>query len=212
VDHNTAECVGIHAAKPGTRYEALEPLRQGIRAHFGVIGALVAVGLSVRHDHGSQYTSDAFQDELTFWASNRVLPSSEHQKATAALSASSVLSKSSSSGSGHSRTSRSSAARSKSGPPATTASGSSNDTDSSHRNRPGVDTRRQTWQLDFNQPGVSSTGCATQEWDDSWIQEWPEDDYSQFWHRYSALDMGVKDLTACIVGYYLGARQPSLRL
>lgn len=66
VDHFTAECVGIHAAKPGTRYEALEPVRQGVRGRFGVIGALVAVGLAVRHDHGSQYTSDAFQDELEF--------------------------------------------------------------------------------------------------------------------------------------------------
>jgi transposase InsO family protein len=66
VDHFTAECVGIHAAKPGTRYEALEPLRQGVRARFGPVGSLVAVGLAIRHDHGSQYTSDAFQDELAF--------------------------------------------------------------------------------------------------------------------------------------------------
>ena len=35
VDHYTAECVGIHAARRGTRFEALEPLRQGIAAHFG---------------------------------------------------------------------------------------------------------------------------------------------------------------------------------
>jgi transposase InsO family protein len=66
VDHSTAECVGIHAAKPGTRYEALEPIRQAIRSRFGAIGPDVARGLSVRHDHGSQYTSDAFQDELFF--------------------------------------------------------------------------------------------------------------------------------------------------
>jgi putative transposase len=66
VDHRTAECVGIHAAKPGTRYEALEPIHQGVRSRFGAIAALVAVGLSVRHDHGSQYVSDAFQDQLAF--------------------------------------------------------------------------------------------------------------------------------------------------
>lgn len=66
IDHCTAECVGIHAAKPGTRYEALEPIKQGVRARFGAVGALVAAGLAVRHDHGSQYVSDAFQDELTF--------------------------------------------------------------------------------------------------------------------------------------------------
>lgn len=66
IDHCTAECVGIHAAKPGTRYEALEPLKQGIRARFGAITALIAAGLAIRHDHGSQYMSDAFQEELRF--------------------------------------------------------------------------------------------------------------------------------------------------
>jgi putative transposase len=66
IDHCTAECVGIHAAKPGTRFEALEPLRQGVRTRFGAIGRDVAKGLKIRHDHGSQYTSDAFQDEVTF--------------------------------------------------------------------------------------------------------------------------------------------------
>jgi putative transposase len=36
VDHRSAECVGIHAAGRATRFEALEPLRQGgVRRHFG---------------------------------------------------------------------------------------------------------------------------------------------------------------------------------
>ena len=66
VDHCTQECVGIHAARPGTRFEALEPLRQGLRAHHGGYGPGVAAGLSLRHDHGSQYLSDHFQSELRF--------------------------------------------------------------------------------------------------------------------------------------------------
>ena len=66
VDHFTAECVGIHAARRGTRFEALEPLRQGIRAHFDAYRADVAPDLALRHDHGSQYMSDAFQAELRF--------------------------------------------------------------------------------------------------------------------------------------------------
>ncbi len=66
VDHYTAECVGIHAARRGTRFEALEPLRQGIRAHFGAYGEQVAPGLTLRHDHGSQFMSDLFQAELRF--------------------------------------------------------------------------------------------------------------------------------------------------
>jgi hypothetical protein len=35
VDHCTAECIGVHASKSGNRFEALEPLRQGVREHFG---------------------------------------------------------------------------------------------------------------------------------------------------------------------------------
>jgi transposase InsO family protein len=66
IDHATAELVGVHAAKRATRYEALEPLRQGIRRCFGLIEANVARWLAVRHDHGSQYLSDAFQYELAF--------------------------------------------------------------------------------------------------------------------------------------------------
>jgi putative transposase len=66
IDHATAELVGVHAAKRATRYEALEPLRQGIRRCFGTIAESVAQGLTLRHDHGSQYVSDAFQRELAF--------------------------------------------------------------------------------------------------------------------------------------------------
>jgi transposase InsO family protein len=66
VDHFTAECLGIHAAKRGTRFEALEPLRQGIRSVFGRYAEGAAAGLSLRHDHGSQYLSNHFQTELAF--------------------------------------------------------------------------------------------------------------------------------------------------
>jgi putative transposase len=54
VDHCSAECVGIHAAKQGTRFEALEPMRQGVRTSFGAFGQDIAQGLVLRHDHGSQ--------------------------------------------------------------------------------------------------------------------------------------------------------------
>jgi putative transposase len=66
VDHCTCECVGLHAAKRGDRFEALEPIRQGVREHFGGFGAKAAEGLAIRHDHGSAYMSDAFQKELGF--------------------------------------------------------------------------------------------------------------------------------------------------
>jgi len=66
IDHHNAECVGIHAARRGTRFEALEPLRQGVRRHFGAVAKDVARGLSVRHDHGSCYMAHDFQAELAF--------------------------------------------------------------------------------------------------------------------------------------------------
>jgi putative transposase len=66
VDHCSVECVGIHAAPRATRFEALEPIRQGVREHFGSFAKHRARGLSVRHDHGSQYMSDVFQKELDF--------------------------------------------------------------------------------------------------------------------------------------------------
>ena len=66
VDHGSAECVGIHAARQATRFEALEPIRQGVRQHFGAFGPKIAAGLSVRHDHGSQYVARDFQKELAF--------------------------------------------------------------------------------------------------------------------------------------------------
>ena len=64
VDHCSAECLRLHAARGGTRHEALEPVRQGVRARFGAIGKDVAAGLSLRHDHGSQYMAHDFQNGI----------------------------------------------------------------------------------------------------------------------------------------------------
>ena len=66
IDHCTAECVGIHAVKKASRFEALEPIRQGVREHFGAFSGGAAVGLRLRHDHGSVYMSDDFQNEIRF--------------------------------------------------------------------------------------------------------------------------------------------------
>ena len=66
VDHCTAECLGIHAARRGTRFEALEPLRQALREQFGSFEENVASGVRLRHDHGSQFVSHAFQQEIRF--------------------------------------------------------------------------------------------------------------------------------------------------
>lgn len=66
IDHCSLEVVGIHAAKRGTRFEALEPLRQGVVDHFGSLSEKAAQGLTLRHDHGSQFISGTYQKELRF--------------------------------------------------------------------------------------------------------------------------------------------------
>ena len=66
VDHCSAECVGIHASRSADRFEALEPVRQGVRERFGAFAKDVAAGLALRHDHGSQYVSHHFQAEIRF--------------------------------------------------------------------------------------------------------------------------------------------------
>ena len=75
IDHCTADCVGIHAAKRATRFEALDPIRQGLKEYFAGFHADAAAGLRLRHDHGSQFMSDEprkggpktpFQNEIRF--------------------------------------------------------------------------------------------------------------------------------------------------
>ena len=64
VEHANSEVVGIHAARSANRFEALEPVRQGVHRCFGSIAPGVARGLMLRHDHGSNYMSGDFQDEI----------------------------------------------------------------------------------------------------------------------------------------------------
>jgi putative transposase len=66
VDHCSAECVGLHASRRADRFEALEPIRQGVRERFGAFAKDIAHGLALRHDHGSQYVSHHFQSEIRF--------------------------------------------------------------------------------------------------------------------------------------------------
>ena len=64
VEHANSEVVGIHASRSANRFEALEPVRQGVHRCFGAIAPGVAHGLKLRHDHGSNYMSVDFQDEI----------------------------------------------------------------------------------------------------------------------------------------------------
>jgi putative transposase len=64
VDHCSGEFIGTHASSSASRWQALEPIRQGVARHFGGVGPDVAKGLTLRHDHGSNYMSDDFQSEI----------------------------------------------------------------------------------------------------------------------------------------------------
>jgi putative transposase len=64
VEHANSEIVGIHASRSANRFEALEPVRQGVSRCFGAIAPGVARGLKLRHDHGSNYMSGDFQGEI----------------------------------------------------------------------------------------------------------------------------------------------------
>ncbi len=64
VDHCSGEFVGAHASSSASRWEALEPIRQGVTRHFGCIGPDTALGLILRHDHGSNSMSEDFQSEI----------------------------------------------------------------------------------------------------------------------------------------------------
>ena len=74
VDHCVSDVVGWHVAKKGDRWAALEPIRQGVRAHMDGYAKKIALGLGLRHDWGSQYASHQFQGELR-WLGIRSTPS-----------------------------------------------------------------------------------------------------------------------------------------
>jgi transposase InsO family protein len=67
VEHWNAECVGWHVTKHGDRYAALEPISQGLTSLYGSVAGDVARGLRLRMDHGSQYLSDHFVNQVRFW-------------------------------------------------------------------------------------------------------------------------------------------------
>ncbi len=67
VEHWNAECVGWHVIKDGSRYQALQPIAMGLQNLFGSLGPDVARGLALRMDHGTQYLSDHFLNQIRYW-------------------------------------------------------------------------------------------------------------------------------------------------
>jgi transposase InsO family protein len=71
VEHWNAECVGWHVCKRGDRFAAMEPVLMGLGESFGSVKADIGRGLCLRMDHGTQYLSDHFQNQLRYWGITR---------------------------------------------------------------------------------------------------------------------------------------------
>ncbi len=74
------ETIGIHlnfalglSNEVGPPQAALEPVRQGVRAHMGGFRKAIALGLGLRHDWGPQYRASQFQAEIK-WLGIRSTP------------------------------------------------------------------------------------------------------------------------------------------
>ena len=66
-EHWNAEGLGWHVAKHGNRYAAAEALALAVKQVFGSVQADAARGVLLRHDHGSPFMSEHFQNQLGFF-------------------------------------------------------------------------------------------------------------------------------------------------
>lgn len=66
-EHWNAEMLGWHISKRGTRFEAIQALSMAVRQQFGHLCAGAARGLALRHDHGSNFMAEHFQQQVRFW-------------------------------------------------------------------------------------------------------------------------------------------------
>lgn len=66
-EHWNAEALGWHVSKRGTRHEALQAMSMAVRRQFGHLGQGAARGLALRHDHGSAFMAEDFQNQVKAW-------------------------------------------------------------------------------------------------------------------------------------------------
>jgi transposase InsO family protein len=62
-----AEALGWHVSKRGTRREALQAMGVAVQEQFGHLGRDAARGVRLRHDHGSCFMAEDFQNQLRAW-------------------------------------------------------------------------------------------------------------------------------------------------
>ena len=67
VEHWNTECLGWHVTKKGDRHAALEAIGNALKHEFGSVSKGVAAGVSLRLDHGPQYTSEELRRQTAEW-------------------------------------------------------------------------------------------------------------------------------------------------
>jgi transposase InsO family protein len=67
VEHWSAECMGWHVCKTGSRSAALEPIAAGLTRAYGAVGADIGRGLHLRMDNGTQHLSDHVLHQVRYW-------------------------------------------------------------------------------------------------------------------------------------------------
>lgn len=68
IDHFNDEIISWHVAKTGNRFEALTPVQRAVKCRFGSLDKAICTGtsLQLRSDHGTQYESRDFLNEMKF--------------------------------------------------------------------------------------------------------------------------------------------------
>lgn len=68
IDHFNDEILSWHTAKKGNRFAAMMPVRKAVKQQFGSIDKNICSGLELqlRSDHGSQYDSADFMNEMSY--------------------------------------------------------------------------------------------------------------------------------------------------
>lgn len=67
LEHWNAECLGWHLTKQGDRFSAIEAMTQAVENIFGEAKGMVAQGVRLRVDHGSQFLSEGFVNQARYW-------------------------------------------------------------------------------------------------------------------------------------------------
>lgn len=67
IEHWNAECLGWHLTKKGNRFAAIEAMTQAVENVYRSTISGIARGLKLRIDHGSQFVSDGFVNQVQYW-------------------------------------------------------------------------------------------------------------------------------------------------